>query len=244
MGIIRANPVDYINRYRHLLKTSNQLPSFVTDIPTPEGLTLAANYYYNPVHELEGDVDALRLINLDREGLSEYKSYLANLLTNSKNYSNSNQQQYLRSPHKNNNYQQNFFATSPVGASTLGSTIVSSLSPFVATTVGDANSNYMSKSITRETTSVTGCETPKNLAQQSTSPLNEFIQNLFRTIDLDQNGRISVSEAEKILLRINSRLDRKYGEDDVEALFQTLDVDRDGTIDFQEFKAGFLSLGV
>ena len=60
------------------------MPLLVKNIPVTDGLVLAANYKYNPVHELEGDVEALRLINLDNEGLSMYRSQL-NLLNSSSN---------------------------------------------------------------------------------------------------------------------------------------------------------------
>jgi hypothetical protein len=36
----------------------------VLDLPTPDGITLAAEYKYNPVHELEGDIEALKLVDL------------------------------------------------------------------------------------------------------------------------------------------------------------------------------------
>jgi len=79
LGVIRANPVDYVQRYGSSLKTSTQLPDYVLDIKTPEGIVLAADYQPRPVHELEGDVSALRLIDLDREGLSQYRTYLSNV---------------------------------------------------------------------------------------------------------------------------------------------------------------------
>lgn len=79
MGVIRANPVEYVQRYGSTLKTSRDLPDFVLDIKTPEGIVLAADYKYNTVHELEGEVAALKLVDLDREGLSEYRSYLQRL---------------------------------------------------------------------------------------------------------------------------------------------------------------------
>ena len=61
---------------------------------------------------------------------------------------------------------------------------------------------------------------------------------------MDQNGRISLPEIEGVLMRINSRLNRTYGDEDLTALFQTLDADGDGSIDFDEFRAGFRNLGV
>jgi len=77
LGVIRANPAEYVSQYGASLKLSRDLPQFVLDIKTPEGLVLAANYKAAAFYELEGDVEALKLIDLDKEGLSEYKAYLA-----------------------------------------------------------------------------------------------------------------------------------------------------------------------
>lgn len=79
LGVIRANPAEYVQRYGSSLKNASEMPDYVNGIKTPEGLVLAANYRYNTVHELEGDLQALRLIDLDREGLAEYRSYLSKL---------------------------------------------------------------------------------------------------------------------------------------------------------------------
>ena len=78
LGIISANPVEYVNRYGSSLKTAAYLPQFVLDIKPPEaeGLTLAADCVTNTVFELEGEVEALKLVDLDREGLAEYKPQL------------------------------------------------------------------------------------------------------------------------------------------------------------------------
>ena len=65
-----------MQRYGSSLKTASELPQFVLDIKSPDGIVLAADYRYRTVHELEGDVDALKLIDLEVEGLSEYKDYL------------------------------------------------------------------------------------------------------------------------------------------------------------------------
>ena len=46
-----------------------------------------------------------------------------------------------------------------------------------------------------------------------------IITQIFHTIDRNESGRIDVEEAEKTLLRLNSRLGRGYGEDDVKAFF-------------------------
>lgn len=75
--MIRADPEDYIKRYGPSLKSSQNLPNFVKSIKTPADVgKLAAEHNYNDVHELEGDLDALKLIDLDKEGLGMYKSQL------------------------------------------------------------------------------------------------------------------------------------------------------------------------
>ena len=79
LGVIRANPAEYVSQYGASLKLAADLPQFVLDIKTPEGLVLAANHKYSSFYELEGDVQALKLVDLDKEGLSEYKEYLAKL---------------------------------------------------------------------------------------------------------------------------------------------------------------------
>lgn len=43
---------------------------------TPKGLVLAANHQAKQNHDLEGDLDALKLVDLDREGLAQYRSYV------------------------------------------------------------------------------------------------------------------------------------------------------------------------
>jgi hypothetical protein len=83
LGIIKANPVEYVQRYGPTLKSADDLPQYVLDAKNPDGIVLASeNLERQTVYELEGDVDALKKINqidsglLDREGLSEYKDYL------------------------------------------------------------------------------------------------------------------------------------------------------------------------
>ena len=58
------------------LISSADIPQFVKDIKNPDGLQLACDCPSNGVYELEGDIEALKFLDLDREGLSEYKSLL------------------------------------------------------------------------------------------------------------------------------------------------------------------------
>lgn len=80
LGVIRASPCDYVQRYGNALIPSNQLPNVVDEFKTPDGIVLAAHHRPNELHELVGDVDAMGLIDLEREGLGGYKPYVERLL--------------------------------------------------------------------------------------------------------------------------------------------------------------------
>ena len=82
LGVIRANPVEYVERYGASLKTHVELPQFVKEIRPPTGVVLAAEYSASSLLELEGDIQALSLIDLEREGLAEYRAYLARFSSN------------------------------------------------------------------------------------------------------------------------------------------------------------------
>ena len=167
LGVIRANPAEYVQRYGATLKAHNELPQFVKEIKPPTGVVLAAEYNQSSLFELEGDIHALSLIDLEREGLGEYKAYLAKLTQSS-----------------------------------------------VSTTQ----------------------EKPVN----SIGILNAILLELFQSVDTDATGSITLAEAEGLLLRLNSRLGRKYGDEDAKKFFKSLDMNGDGIIDFEEFKNALL----
>ena len=79
LGVQRANPAEYVSQYGSSLISSYNLPQFVLNIKTPNDLVLASDLKYKSYYELEGNVDALKMVNLDHEGLSEYKTYLTKL---------------------------------------------------------------------------------------------------------------------------------------------------------------------
>lgn len=76
IGVVRTNPSDYANQFSDELVKSEDLPDFVKNIPTPEGIVLAADYKPRAVLELEGSLEGLAMIDLEKEGLAEYKSQL------------------------------------------------------------------------------------------------------------------------------------------------------------------------
>lgn len=145
LGVVRANPVEYVQKYGSSLKKPKDLPQFVLDIKHPEGIELAANHRYSQIHELEGDIEALKLVDLDREGLGEYKHYL-----------------------------EQFFK---------------------------ATGSQMSQTSTSTSTS----------SDIFASSLESAIENIFRSIDVGNTGSIDISEASRVVLKLNTRLGRNYG---------------------------------
>jgi len=81
LGVIRANPAEYVERYGASLKVHQELPEFVREIRPPVGVVLASEFNYPSLLDLEGDLHALNLIDLDREGLGEYKEWLQRYLS-------------------------------------------------------------------------------------------------------------------------------------------------------------------
>jgi len=79
LGVIRANPAEYVQRYGSELKTHAALPKFVQDIATPSEVgQLAWNYRSTGgTWELEGDLSGFEFVNLEREGLGEFRQFLA-----------------------------------------------------------------------------------------------------------------------------------------------------------------------
>ncbi len=58
------------------MKQLSEMPQFVKDIRPPEGLVLASESGETDVGELEGDIEALSLVDLSAEGLSEYSQFV------------------------------------------------------------------------------------------------------------------------------------------------------------------------
>ena len=83
LGVISANPSEYVQTYGAALKQTQDLPDFVLEIKNPGGLVLASEKNACLAPELEGDLDALNLIDLDKEGLSAYRKLLASSRANS-----------------------------------------------------------------------------------------------------------------------------------------------------------------
>ena len=71
-GIVSADPQEYVAKYGPSLIRSDQLPEIAVRY-TQHGLQLAATHQPPSTPHLDGDLHALKLINLDQIGLGFYK---------------------------------------------------------------------------------------------------------------------------------------------------------------------------
>lgn len=76
LGIEHTDPVAYVAKFGLNLAEPEQLPEEVNEFKTPDGEILAANSNSDQVPILTGDIQALSLFDLDKEGLGLYKSQL------------------------------------------------------------------------------------------------------------------------------------------------------------------------
>ena len=68
------------------------------------------------------------------------------------------------------------------------------------------------------------------------------MNQILSTVELDLNDNISVKDAEKLLLRLNSKLGKKYGVQEANEFFNKITILSKGKINFEEFKNLFLKL--
>ena len=76
LGVHQADPQSYVSQHGASLVDASRLPREVAHFQTPAGEVLAVNSDSNAVPILRGAVAALRQINLNCSGLSEYASQL------------------------------------------------------------------------------------------------------------------------------------------------------------------------
>ena len=79
LGVSREDTHEYRQMFGESLLKSKDLPEVVRQIETPNDLKLAADSIAAPRHKLVGDLEALKMIDLEAEGLGEYKEQLISL---------------------------------------------------------------------------------------------------------------------------------------------------------------------
>lgn len=76
-GVVRADPVKYVEKFGPLLLHNTAFPEYVLDIETPrEYGSLAADQTEKSICQLEGHLEGFQYVDLDSEGLSEYRPQL------------------------------------------------------------------------------------------------------------------------------------------------------------------------
>ena len=246
LGIIRANPAEYVARYGPSLKTSSELPDFVLDIKPPSGVVLAADHKPSSVPELEGDLHALNLIDLDKEGLSEYRSQLlraSNYIPGQNNnvYGGAGKSYSYQTPHlipqQQQQQQQQARAnyTSPNVYNPDCSEYNRPGGCSGSTNVAYSSSNIQLHHQGNSTTIASSTWVNSN-AVKIDNTNEDLLRKIFDLIDVDENGRIKYDEAHRILCIINEKFNRNNTDDTARRFLQMFDRNRDGTVDFDEFK--------
>lgn len=70
LGVVVTDPCEYIRRYGSTLIRSDHLPDIAHKYSTVEGLQLAAQQHSSTMPILEGDIEALKLVDLEQTGLA------------------------------------------------------------------------------------------------------------------------------------------------------------------------------
>ena len=81
LGVHEADPREYAARYGSQLVRGDQLPEIAKKYSNQSGVQLAANSRQEQSVNVVGDLQALRLIDLDREGLGHLRSKLSGSLS-------------------------------------------------------------------------------------------------------------------------------------------------------------------
>jgi len=200
-------------------------------------VVLAADYKYNQVHELEGELHALKLVDLDREGLGQYREQLVRMgITKPVSFSNNFNSSAAYGSYSTNGAGLVSSSTVPNGSASASYAAQPTLttSSFVpinnASTVASASASASASA----TASASASAPMSNITD-----ISNLLGEIFAKVDRDGNGSLTFEEAEKLLVKLNSRLGRRYAHEDVRAFFETLSVNNDGTISLNEFRRAF-----
>lgn len=78
LGLVTADPREYREMYADSENyfASHDLPTVVHEVDTPDDIGQLASEHREQLHQLEGDLEGFVLVNLDAEGLAEYREQL------------------------------------------------------------------------------------------------------------------------------------------------------------------------
>lgn len=218
LGVHKANPLEYAHMYRDQLLNESQLPQFVHEIKNPEEIQLAneknyRNRRHGVVYDLEGDIDALKLVDLDKEGLSEYRSFINSMQTTSLSPNKSKEE---REEQEEEALFRSYFSNQEI--ENRQSKVESNL--------------FSSQHIEFQ-------NDEKNLHEEH---LDELIYQIFRSIDSQNSGRINIEDARQTLLQLNNRLIKKFKDSELNSVISCLykEGSSEQTVTFGIFRKAFM----
>lgn len=233
LGVIRANPAEYVERFGSTLKQASELPDFVKEIRPPPGVVLAADSR-PAVAQLEGDLAALSLIDLQSEGLAEYiglkqpvSLYYASSSLPAQKASQPLWPESYESKLQTCDVCQKAKVLYEPAQQALFSVEARAEKSLPAERL---QQTWPQSSLTSQTASLAG-------AEQS----SETIHEIFNMIDQDDNGYVTVDEARAALVKCNQQLGRGYSEADLQKFMDALDKNNDNKIDYAELKKAWLA---
>lgn len=177
-----------MERYGTTLKRSMELPTFVKEIRPPAGVKLAADSNNQTVYELEGDLYALNLVDLEREGLIEYRHLLKQLKDSES--------------HSNNGSKRNSIADSYKKRTSSGSSTASSghtVSEIVADILKLFNCHERNNVISLSEAQSIIARASQRLGRKLT---DQEIKEFFQTVDIDVDGNIQQDEFKRVFEKL------------------------------------------
>ena len=78
--------------------------------------------------------------------------------------------------------------------------------------------------------------------KRSASSVCELADLVFKSIDVDNKGTITVEDTQNLLRKLNTRFGTTYNKNDIREFFLALDKNNDGLIDMHEFRDAFFRL--
>jgi len=170
-------------------------------------------------------VDALKLIDLDREGLSEYKSFIESV-----------QPIKPLTPAKINDEREDQEEEALIR------------SYFTHQTAEYYNSHQIlqQQQQQQQSTSAAQADDSSHLDEKilNEQHLDELIYQIFRSIDTQNTGKIGFEEARHTLVQLNSRLIKKFEENELNAIMSCLckEGTSEQTVNFGSFRKAFMLL--
>ena len=258
MGIIRANPNEYVKKYGDTLKNINDFKHYLNEIETHASYQNLAstdsNSHSKVPYELEGSIEALEHVDLVKEGLSEYKEYLFEYLQAKKSLSKktiNNKVEEAKSPvlinfPSESKQQRNVSKENSIHQENVNKEFKNekSFSSEMSLIYNNKTNNNSS-----EFWDTLGWNDQTESIHEVTIPsleddLNRLIEQIFELIDKKGKGCINYAQAESFFLKLNNDLNgEKDDKRNILEYFQSLNKKTARQqLDLNDFKKVFLEI--